>query len=387
MKRMLFLTGLVLVLVSVFLLAFDIETTDASGTIYIEPDGSIDPPDAPFSTVDNVTYTLTGNITSDGDGIIVERDNIVIDGSGYTLLGVGRGNGIDLVGASNVTLRNVGIREFINGVYFSNNSNHNSITGSNIANNINAGVLFANSAVFFNTSCNIMSGNNIENNGYCGIMLGSSSNSNSMSGNNITNNGYGGIVLNAASNSNSMSGNNITNNGYGGIVLHSSSNNRIDGNNIASNNRGILLDPSSEFYYCSNNTIYHNNLINNTIQVDDLTLEHATFWDNGCEGNYWSNYNGTDLDNDGVGDDYLPWEGVDTYPLVNVYWNPCDISHDLKVDMRDISISAKAFGTRSGDVLWNAHADITGPEPLVSDGKIDMRDISLVSKHFAENYL
>jgi len=31
-------------------------------------------------TVDNVTYTLTDNISNSADGIVVERNNIVIDG-------------------------------------------------------------------------------------------------------------------------------------------------------------------------------------------------------------------------------------------------------------------------------------------------------------------
>jgi len=87
-----------------------------------------------------------------------------------------------------------------------------------------------------------------------------------------------------------------------------------------------------------------------------------------------------------LGDTFLPWEGVDNCPLVNVYWNPSDINHDLKVDMRDIGISAEAFGTIPGDTLWNPHADITGPEPLVPDGKVGKRDISLVAKHFGEHY-
>ena len=113
-------------------------------------------------------------------------------------------------------------------------------------------------------------------------------------------------------------------------------------------------------------------------------------WDNGCEGNYWSAYNGTDLDNDGVGDTGLPWEGVDNYPLMNVYWNPCDISHDLEVNRTDIDSSANAFSTRAGDNLWNPHADITGQnirsEPLVLDGRVNMRDMSLIAKNFGEHH-
>lgn len=132
--------------------------------------------------------------------------------------------------------------------------------------------------------------------------------------------------------------------------------------------------------------ICHNNFIHNVIQVNAEARSYANFWDNGCEGNYWSNYRGTDLDNDGIGDTYLPYGGVDNYPLMHVYWNPCDINHDLEVDMKDVSISAKAYGARPDDSLWNPHADITGPEQLVPDVTVDMRDISLIAKHFGKHY-
>jgi hypothetical protein len=61
-------------------LVFNVQTVRASGTVYIRADGSIDPPSAPIYTPDNVTYFLNGSITSDADGIVIERDNIVIDG-------------------------------------------------------------------------------------------------------------------------------------------------------------------------------------------------------------------------------------------------------------------------------------------------------------------
>jgi hypothetical protein len=56
-------------------------------TVTIKADGSIDPPEAPIITHDNITYILTGNITNSGYGIIIERDNIVIDGADYGLNG------------------------------------------------------------------------------------------------------------------------------------------------------------------------------------------------------------------------------------------------------------------------------------------------------------
>jgi len=69
-----------------------------------------------------------------------------------------------------------------------------------------------------------------------------------------------------------------------------------------------------------------------------------------------------------------------------IYWSPADINHDLVVNMKDIAIAAKAFNIVPGDQLWNPHADITGPQPLVPDGKIDMRDISLIAKNFLKTY-
>ncbi|MEM1590161.1 MAG: NosD domain-containing protein [Candidatus Bathyarchaeia archaeon] len=50
-------------------------------------------------------------------------------------------------------------------------------------------------------------------------------------------------------------------------------------------------------------TFYHNNFINNTIQVHSSTpVGKPNVWDNGREGNYWSDYNGTDANGDGIGD-------------------------------------------------------------------------------------
>ena len=70
----------------------------------------------------------------------------------------------------------------------------------------------------------------------------------------------------------------------------------------------------SEGSLASGNVIHHNNIIDNTIQV----VEQGTnTWNDGKgEGNYWSDYAGSDTDGDGVGDTALPHNGVDYYPLM-----------------------------------------------------------------------
>jgi len=55
-----------------------------------------------------------------------------------------------------------------------------------------------------------------------------------------------------------------------------------------------------------------------------------------------------------------------------------DVNHDCKVDMKDIGIVVKAFGSVPGDLRWNPNADING------DGKVDMKDIGIVVADFGK---
>lgn len=56
-----------------------------------------------------------------------------------------------------------------------------------------------------------------------------------------------------------------------------------------------------------------------------------------------------------------------------------DLNLDGKVNILDISIVAKAFGTKPGDPRWNQIADVT------RDGKVNIIDVSVVAKNFGWN--
>src|SRR5271157_5651662 len=175
-----------------------------SAPIYIRADGSIDPPTTPISTFDNITYTFTGNIVN--GSIVVQKDNIVLDGAGFTIHGDGA-NGIDLSNRSNVKIENTNVENCNFGIYLENSSN------------------------------NIISWNNATDN-TIGVGLDSSSSNNVLSGNNVTANNNGGIELDSSSD-NTLSGNNVANNGARGILLYSSSDNTLSGNVMVGNDHNF----------------------------------------------------------------------------------------------------------------------------------------------------
>ncbi len=357
----------------------------AIGPIYIRADGSVEGT-AFIVSSDNVTYVFTADI-SDSDGVIVERNNIIVDGNGHLLnnsLLTDR-NGISLSGVSNVTIKNLSVYGFVAGIFFFNAAN-NTISGNYIANNPGNGIYLTSS------SNNTLSRNNITSNVLSGIRLDGSSN-NVISANTVGNSPNEHIALLYSSNNNTISGNTLTNSTADvGIYVYQCSLNSITRNNITSNaNSGIRIDSSSDstisennvsenlngiyLYYSSNITIYgnsitannvsgividlsnsntvngnnimankgygvdfnsasnrffHNNFMNNTVQVRVPTISNT--WDNGYPsgGNYWSDYIGNDHfegpsqnipGNDTIGD--TPYEvnvnNTDRYPLMAPY--------------------------------------------------------------------
>lgn len=71
-----------------------------------------------------------------------------------------------------------------------------------------------------------------------------------------------------------------------------------------------------------------------------------------------------------------------TLKLISDITGPTPFVPDGKVDIKDISLVARHFGTISGGPNWEPRVDLTGSTPLVPDGKVDIRDVSLVGKAF-----
>ncbi|MBN1281288.1 MAG: right-handed parallel beta-helix repeat-containing protein [Candidatus Thermoplasmatota archaeon] len=104
-----------------------------------------------------------------------------------------------------------------------------------------------------------------------------------------------------------------TNLNNAGIRLHSSYNTIMENIISDNDNYGIRV-------LASDNTMYHNNFYDNLYQASDES--GGNDWDAGADGgNYWSDYNGTDDDEDGIGD--LPYatgtSSSDDYPLIHPY--------------------------------------------------------------------
>ncbi len=358
-----------LLLLNIIVCMFSIHVVGkyASGIIYIRADGSIEPVEVPISSSDNVTYTFFNNISN--YEIVVEKNNTIIDGAGFTLQGFVGGTGFNLTSVSNVTIKNVNINGFSNGIRL-----ENSVGNSIYKNNMTTSWMGIWIIMSLNSSINE---NNVTGNFATGIELfyspSSTLRNNKMMGNqqnfdvsgdsledflndvdssntvdnkpiyywiNVYNNAVpldaGNVILvncsqitvenlNLTKNSvgihlvytkNSIiRGNYAGDNGNGISMSHSQSNN-IFGNNLTNNINGIY------FHYSTNNTVYENNIMNNYRSVWLYAYSNNNkFYHN----NFINNQNEAQLEYS-IGN---IWD--DDYPSGGNYWSDytgVDLDHD-----------------------------------------------------------
>jgi len=295
--------------------------------------------------------------------VTADRVNI----SGFTVTGAADSNvaGIRLYGADRcvisennahrncegIRLRHSSNNTIMNNTLNSNNwygvrllgySNNNVIKDNTLNSNGKHGIDLSMS------SHNTLTGNTA-NSSYAGIHLLDSIN-NTLTNNTANSNEYCGIHLRSCSYKhplnkyNTLTGNTANSNGEYGIYLDASVGNIIVNNTANSNKDGIHISYVSSI----NNTIHHNSFADNTRydaydSCHDRDYYHRTnTWDNGTEGNYYSDYPGTDSDGNGIGD--TPYSiprsdgNMDNYPLMQV-WNGYQV-HNLNTDETFLGIQA-----------------------------------------------
>ena len=283
--------------------------------IIIESDGSINPP-TPFIKQQENQYTLTNDLIGKY-AILVRCSNIVIDGENHTIDGENAGNrggGIDIDRVSNVTVKNIKITNFFFHGLVIGSSPNCSIINSHFTNNHFMGIVIGDSP-----NCSIIN-NYITSNGNNGIAL-TQSNNVVVTKNKISNNV---IAINLdLSNENDIFRNEIFEDRAVGFCLLNSQGNIIHKNNVTDCVTGIAFnhafasDPSRNVT-ASNNSFFLNNFVNNSVQVSFQYDIFENLFDNGREGNFWSEYNGIDSNGDGIGDTAYVFDdsNVDNYPLV-----------------------------------------------------------------------
>ncbi|MEM2099279.1 MAG: NosD domain-containing protein [Candidatus Bathyarchaeia archaeon] len=246
----------------------------AMQTVFINADGSVYPSSVPIQR-EGDTYIFTGDLYA---CLIVNRSGITIDGAGYTLRGSLSGGSAGVwvgQGPTNETTApyTIGI-----------DTAHGKVTGLTIKNlNIRD----------FSIGMYIWTTNN------------------------------------------TVIGNAVLDNIVG--VLLSGSNNSVICNYIAGNEMGMFFGTNEPGTVPLNLTVSHNSFINNTNHLGGCVCKEYNLsetvhtWDNGREGNYWCDYNGTDVDGDGIGDTpyVIDVLNQDRFPLMRSYASPPTANKEL----------------------------------------------------------
>jgi len=354
--------------------------------IYIKNNGIVQP-QTPLIERTGSNYKLTGDITN--YTLEIQCDNIVLDGKGYNIQGNASrikgyddgNNGIITEKQKNITIKNINFVQGETGIRISSSSNITLIDNT-FSNGIYTGITLQDSTQIL-----------IENNRFTNLHTDISVPAVMLNGskitfrnNTITGSSYGIKVIGLSNiisenliecmlpvqmdmvNSSVISMNTISGPanwsgrdpfiGNEGIsFFRRCSDNIIFGNNIT----GFVNQAIRTVFSCSNNTFYGNYIANtevavslqdgainntfygNTFAVDSCKFRidddvEGTSWDNGTIGNYWGDYEGTDNNEDGIGDSPytivgVKWDtdvggdvsfiaGYDNYPLMKPYMIP-----------------------------------------------------------------
>lgn len=381
---------------------------------FIRSNGDVDPPTLPIQRNGN-SYVLTNNI--ENYTLEIQRSSILLDGAGFTIQGVYalRYDGLTLSYVNDVTIKNLKLNIFNNGMVLNNTSNIK-VTNNRID------TVFC--VILANVSGSEFSSNTLFGKGYCisGQCTNCLINYNYLDGegiwlilsdyNNITNNLFKqhntvSIVLgnfNKPCYHNIISGNTLfiddPSNGIGifdGSAYNSVFRNNITGchssfivssilisnvrdnvfyeNNFANSQYGVYvdgygasMDDIGKEMLSVNNTFFSNNFQNISKPVQINNDDSVNNWDNGSIGNYWSAYitkypQAKEIGNSAIGD--TPYSmnvnNTDNYPLINPVY--IEFSASLPSPIASPAVISSDELTSNPTTTQSPLPDPTSPNP------------------------
>ncbi|KKM87661.1 hypothetical protein LCGC14_1266630 [marine sediment metagenome] len=269
----------------------------------------------------NDPYVISGlTIDAKDSGSCIEIRNSIkyFIISGNTLINSSGGYSEAAIKLNNVTnaklmKNNVSYLNFF-GIYLI-SSNFNLIEENNASDYTDIGILLENSDN--NTINKNIVNKNIEN----GISINDGSDFNNITSNLLIDNQLG-IVIYSYGNNNYIFNNTVKFNTRGGVgagiyILDNCNNNTVFNNFLIENLVGVQIQLNTS----NGNLVYYNTFMNNTLSASDDGINK---WYSGTTGNYWDDYNGEDLNDDGIGDTPYNITGLginyDNYP----FWDDGD---------------------------------------------------------------
>jgi parallel beta-helix repeat protein len=337
------------------------------------------------------TTIIDGNAT--GCVVRVTADHVTI--SGFTIQRGGCdvfedwGDCLHLASNDNTICQNI-LRTAASGIYLP--DRHRNTIRQNVITNTTAYGLR-----MFRSSNNVVVENNITDTGFPAIFVARSREIELRK--NFLLDNQGGIYLGYCSNS-SVSENAI-NRSWVGITLEHSSFITVKGNSVADNWVGLFLGPlygpsqpgtrdnvlventavnnenGIQTTLADQNLICRNNFITNTRQFHSRLS--TNIWDDGSDGNYWSDYTGMDLNLDGIGDTshIIDASNADHWPLMGRF-SDCVATSEHHVRLvSNSTISAFRFNgtaivfTVSGETGTTGFCRVGLPRALMN-GTIDV---------------
>ena len=305
--------------------------------------------------VDAGTYNTTLDVDKSLAIIGSGQSTTVIDGGGSGLVVDVQANGVLFEGFT--------VKDGNFGIYLDNSNGcvllNNSVTDISAVSVEGVSIGWAIWAVYSESLT--INQNNVGPNDCNGILV-SNSYGFTVSNNYVHDNiGYG-INANASSDG-LITGNDAYGNSYDGIGLSQGSHDvNITGNNISNNVRfGVDVIDSD----CVNNLIYDNNIVNNGLQASVPNASNS--WDNGVEGNYWSDYqiiylNASEIDSSGIWNTpyVLSANDADNYPLMGPF-SVFATSLGLDVDVvSNSSIASFAYLLWNGTIMMDVSSTTAG---------------------------